>query len=200
MFSFLKLLALSLLIAGTTLAQTISGAEAEKEVADTIKEVKTIVLNNNGKLSEVELDKKIEAVLLPKFDFEQMSKSSLGAGWKKATPAQQSEFIKLFTSLLSHSYLEKIRKNIEKSEVKFHPTTVKEDRVIVHCNVVSDGQNLSIDYRIYFKENAYKVYDVMVENIGLVSNYRSEFAGLLDKGDFEALLNKLRAQVAKVEA
>ena len=200
MTRLVKLFFLSLLFIGSVQAQTISGPAAEKEVSDTINEVKTIVASNQGKLSEKELDKKIEAVLLPKFDFEQMSKSSLGAGWKKATPEQQSEFIKLFTSLLSHSYLEKIRKNIETSEVKFHPSTVKEDRVVVHCNVVADGQSLSIDYRIYLKDGAYKVYDVMVENIGLVSNYRSEFSGLLDKGDFESVLKKLREQVAKVTA
>jgi phospholipid transport system substrate-binding protein len=200
MARLIKLFLISLVFLGTAQAQTLSGADAEKEVSDTIKSVKTIVSENNGKLSGPELDKKIENVLLPKFDFEQMSKSSLGAGWKKATPEQQQEFIKLFTSLLSHSYLEKIRKNIEKSEVTFFPTTVKDDRIIVHCRVVADGQSISIDYRIYLKEGKYKVYDVMVENIGLVSNYRSEFAGLLDKGDFESVLVKLREQVAKVTA
>lgn len=195
-----QLILLSLLLIGSAQAQLISGKAAEKEVSDTINKVKSIVTSNQGKLSEKELDQKIEAILLPKFDFEQMSKSSLGASWKKATPEQQLEFVRLFTSLLSHSYLEKIRKNIESSEVKFLPTTVKEDRVIVHCNVVADGQSLAIDYRIYLKDDAYKVYDVMVENIGLVSNYRSEFSGLLDKGDFESVLKKLREQVAKVAA
>jgi len=198
MTRLIKYLLISFFLIGTSQAQAISGVDAQKEVSDTVKAVKEIVSNNNGQLNEKELDKKIETVLLPKFDFEQMSKSSLGAGWKKANPEQQAEFIKLFTSLLSHSYLEKIRKNIEKSEVSFHPTTVKDDRVIVHSNVVADGQSVSIDYRIYQKDGAYKVYDVMVENIGLVSNYRSEFAGILDSGNFEALLKKLREQVAKV--
>jgi len=200
MIRTLQLLAFSILLVCSAQAQT-PAADAQKEVSDTINQVKTIVSTNAGKLNPAELDKKIEDVLLPKFDFEQMSKSSLGAGWKKATPEQQQEFIKLFTSLLSHSYLEKIRKNIEKSEVTFHPTTINDEgRIIVHCNVVADGQSVSIDYRIYKKDTGYKVYDVMVENIGLVSNYRSEFSGLLDQGNFEALLKKLREQVAKVSA
>jgi phospholipid transport system substrate-binding protein len=188
---------LSLSLASTALAQAVSGADAQKEVKATIDEVKSIVSENNGKLSEAALDEKIESVLLPKFDFDQMSKSSLGSGWKKASPEQQVEFVKLFTTLLAHSYLEKIRKNIEKSEVTFSPTTVKEDRVIVHCRVLADGQSIAIDYRIYLKDGKYKVYDVLVENIGLVSNYRSEFSGLLDSGDFESLLKKLREQVSK---
>lgn len=200
MIRLLKLILISLLFITNAQAQTLSGVEAEKEVSDTIKQVKEIVAKNSGQLSESALDKRIEEVLLPKFDFEQMSKSSLGAGWKKATAEQQKEFITLFTSLLSHSYLEKIRKNIEKSEITFQPTTVKEDRVVVHCRVTSDGQSISIDYRIYMKDGAYKVYDVMVENIGLVSNYRSEFTGLLDKGDFNSLLTRLREQVAKASS
>ncbi len=175
----------------------LSGKDAEDAVSNTIKEVKSIVAQNKGKLPEAEIDKKIETVLLPNFDFEQMSKSSLGSGWKKATPAEQQEFVKLFTTLLSRSYLAKIRKNVETSDVSFQPTTVKEDRVIVHSRVNSDGQDISIDYRMYEKESRFRVYDVIVENVGLVSNYRSEFAGMLDSGDFPALLNKLREQVEK---
>ncbi len=185
------------LLAGNAFAGTVSAKEAEDRVRSTVDEVKRIVAAEKGKLSPKELDKKIEAILLPDFDFELMSRSCLGASWKKATPEQQTEFVSLFTSLLARSYLEKIRKNIEKATVTILPSQVKEDRVVVRSRVTSDGNDIQVDYRIYQKDGKYLVYDVMVENVGLVSNYRSEFASILDSGDFSSLLVKLRTQTAK---
>lgn len=189
--------ALLLLASVGTASAEISAPEAENIVRSTIDEVKKIVADEKGKISDTELDKKIEKVLLPNFDFEQMSKSCLGASWKKGTPEQQKEFVSLFSTLLAKSYLAKIRKNVEKSEVTILPSVVKEDRLEVRSKIKSDGEEIAVNYRIYQKDGKYLVYDVIVENVGLVSNYRSEFASILDGTNFEGLLKRLREQTAK---
>jgi len=187
------------MISSLAFAEAVSAPIAEKTVKDTVDQVKAIVAKDKSSLSEIELDKKIEKILLPKFDFEMMARSCLGANWKKATPAEQEEFVRLFTTLLSKSYLAKIRKNIETATVTLLPSAIKEDRVVVRSRVKSDDQEIGVDYRIYTKAGEYLVYDVLVENVGLVSNYRSEFSSILDSGNFEKLLAKLRTQTAKFD-
>lgn len=170
---------------------------AEEEVRVTIEQVRGVVKAQKASLTEEQLDKKLEEILLPIFDFTEMSRSSLGANWKKATADQQSEFVKLFSSLLSHSYLAKIRKNIENSEVTFLPSIPKEDRIVVRTKIATDDQEIAADYRMYQKDGKWQIYDVLVENVGLVSNYRNEFSSILARQDFPALLDRLRSQIAK---
>lgn len=180
------------------LAQSIDTRAAENAVRDTIAQVKEIVKNKKGVLSESALDKEIEKVLLPRFDFELMARSSLGSGWRKANESEQREFVEVFTSLLSKSYLAKIRKNVENATVTLLPSTVKDDRVVVRSKVKTADQEVAIDYRIYLKDGQYRVYDVLVENVGLVSNYRSEFSSILDKSTFQELIARLKEKNEKL--
>jgi phospholipid transport system substrate-binding protein len=180
------------------LAQSIDTRAAENAVRDTIAQVKEIVKDKKGVLSESALDKEIEKVLLPRFDFELMARSSLGSGWRKANESEQREFVEVFTSLLSKSYLAKIRKNVENATVTLLPSTVKDDRVVVRSKVKTADQEVAIDYRIYLKDGQYRVYDVLVENVGLVSNYRSEFSSILDKSTFQELIARLKEKNEKL--
>jgi phospholipid transport system substrate-binding protein len=136
---------------------------------------------------------------VPLFDFEEMSKSCLGANWRKATPEQQKEFVDLFSKLLSKTYLAKIRSNVEESSVKFLPGMTKGDRVVVRSIINSRGDDVAADYRMLEKNGQLKIYDVVVENVGLVTNYRTEFNSILRKGDFPELLSRLRNQSIKAK-
>lgn len=194
----LLIFCLALMLPLSAYSQAMDNVAAEKAVSDTISAVKLLVKDKKGVLSESALDKEIEKVLLPRFDFELMARSSLGAGWRKANEAEQQEFVEVFTSLLSKSYLAKIRKNVENATVTLLPSTIKDDRIVVRSKVKSEDQEVAIDYRIYLKDGQYRVYDVLVENVGLVSNYRSEFASILDNSTFQELIARLKEKNAKL--
>ena len=189
--NFFVFLALLFLAPGAA-AETLDAASAQRQVRETIDKLKDIVSTNKDRLSPQEIDDQIRDILLPVFDFEAMSKSSLGTNWKKASAAQQQDFVSVFSQLLCSSYLSKIRKSLESSVVSYLPAQVNDDRVVVRTKVKAEGETISIDYRAYQKDEKWRVYDVVIENVGLVSNYRSEFNSMLEKESFDSVLAKLR--------
>jgi phospholipid transport system substrate-binding protein len=144
----------------------------------------------------VELRKIIE----PKFDFNEMAKRSLGSNWNKLSDDEKSEFVSVFSELLARTYLSRIE-NVRKNMV-----TVDSEDVVdrasglslakVKTRVTYKGDEFPIDYKLFRKSDAgWKVYDVIIENIGLVVNYRNEFAGIMRKEKFSGLMKKLKQKV-----
>ncbi len=165
---------------------------AGKTVKAAVEEVQKTVADSQGKISNEALDEKLRDIIAPVFDFQEMSRRSLGANWKKATEEQQKEFVELFSDLLAKNYLKKIRENAVDSGLKFAGEKTKGKKAMVKTTVLYNGDTASINYRLREKGGAWKVYDVVIENIGLVSNYRSEFAGIVNKDGVEGLITKLK--------
>lgn len=164
-----------------------------KIVETTVDKVRESVLTNKSKLSVAEMDKNLKDIIYPVFDFKEMAKRSLGANWSKGTSAQQEEFVNLFSELLAKNYLKKIRENVEKSKIVVKGEIKKGDNMLVRTVIIdSEGEESSIDYQMMTKDSKWLIYDVIIENIGLVSNYRSEFAGIIKKEEFNGLLVRLR--------
>lgn len=170
---------------------------AMERVKQSISELKTYVTENTGKVPAAQLEQELEDRVKPIFDFREMAKRSLGASWGKLTEPQQKEFVELFSSLLSNSYLTKIRDGMQRGEFVFGDEKRKDALAIVSTKVLLDGEKIAIDYRLFLQHEQWRVYDVVIENVGLVGNYREEFAGLMRKGGFEALMENLRAKAAK---
>ena len=137
---------------------------------------------------------KLYDIIEPHFDFSEMAKRSLGAHWNTIDGAQQKEFVELFSKLLARTYLDKIE-GIKKDIVKFKGEQVDGGRAIVKTTVENKGDVFPIDYKLLKRESGWHVYDVVIENIGLVSNYRNEFSGIIRKDKFTGLLEKLRKKV-----
>ena len=122
-----------------------------------------------------------------------MSKLCLGQNWKAGTPEQQKEFVDLFSDLLARTYLRRIRENAGASKLTLlGESKPGEGRSLVKTKVEYNGDIVAIDYRLQFVEGKWRIYDVVIENIGLVSNYRSEFAGIIHNEKFDGLLVRLR--------
>ena len=195
LLSFSGVLLCSLLCLSTLAVERVA-AEAEKPsetVKRVVEEVRTTVAANEGKVAAEALDEKLREVISPVFDFRSMARSSLAQNWNKATPEQQVEFVDLFSDLLARTYLKRIRDNVATSEFKLLKERTKGKKAIVNTEVTYDeDQTAAIEYRMRLKNDNWLVYDVKVENIGLVSNYRSEFAGIVKKDKIEGLLVRLR--------
>ncbi|MCB0358599.1 MAG: ABC transporter substrate-binding protein, partial [Bdellovibrionales bacterium] len=161
--------------------------------------VRDTVSHHPAGASVDELDSKLEGLILPVFDFREMARRSLGKNWNSGSNEQRKEFVDLFTKLLSDTYLKRIRE-IEKSTVSYVGERVHGSRAVVKTVVTQEGQDFPIDYRMGKQGEVWRVYDVVIENISLVSNYRSEFAGIIRKDSFSGLLERLRQKRAEMVA
>ena len=142
-------------------------------------------------------EQRIAAAAEKLFDFVELSKRTLGLDWNKFTPDQRKEFVELFKTILKDAYVDKIttytneQVNFTK-EVPLSETTVEVQSVIL----TKSGQ-VPIYYRVMKKDNEWKVYDVVIEGVSLISNYRSQFREILGNDPPEKLLETLRKKVGK---
>lgn len=171
----------------------IAESNAENTIQKIVNEVKESVSSHEG--SDEELDKKLLKIIKPVFDFREMSRRSLGSNWRNATPEEQNEFTELFSDLLSKNYLKQIRDNARTSDFKVTSSKEEGIRAFVQTVVKTPKEEIKIDYRLYNRNKAWKVYDVVIENIGLVSNYRSEFANIVNKDGMKGLISQLKEKL-----
>lgn len=169
---------------------------AQATIEQTVTHVRDVVTAEEGKTSAVELDKKLREIVAPVFDFQEMSMLCLGQNWKAGTPEQQKEFVDLFSELLARTYLRRIRENAKDSEfVILSYSNLAADRALVRTKVNYNGDQAGVDYRLRLQEGRWKIYDVVIENVGLVTNYRNEFSSIIRKEKFDGLLVRLRAKL-----
>jgi phospholipid transport system substrate-binding protein len=126
-----------------------------------------------------------------------MARRSLGVHWKDRTPQERQEFVMLFTDLLENSYAGKIE-GYKGEKIVYGKETVDPPYAEVRTTIVTpQGQEYSVDYRLLKNPDRWRVYDVVIEGVSLVNNYRSQFAGILQKSSFDELSKKLRETVRK---
>jgi phospholipid transport system substrate-binding protein len=126
------------------------------------------------------------------FDFDEMAKRSLGPQWNKQAPAKQQEFVQAFSKFLFNVYIDKIEKYTDE-KITYKEKEIQGDFALVDALVVGNqsGQ-IPLTYHLHLKDGNWKAYDVVIEGVGLVENYRSQFDSILSKGSFEDLLKQLR--------
>ena len=144
-----------------------------------------------GADKENERREELRKVLYSRFDFTEMAKRALGPHWQRRSPEEQKEFVELFTSLLEGAYLDKIE-SYNGEKVEYFNETVDNNYAEVDTKIVdNNGQQFSVNYRLHNVDGDWKVYDVVIENVSLVNNYRSQFNRVLAKSSFEELLTAI---------
>ncbi|MCS7215824.1 MAG: ABC transporter substrate-binding protein [Thermodesulfovibrio sp.] len=135
------------------------------------------------------LRKEIEKV----FDFEEMSKRSLGVYWKDRTPQEKNEFIALYKDLLERSYIEKIESYTDE-EVIYTDEKIEDGKYAeVKTKVITkEKKEIPIDYRLYFTGKDWKVYDIVIEGVSLVNNYRSQFSKIIRNNSYQELVKRMK--------
>jgi phospholipid transport system substrate-binding protein len=135
---------------------------------------------------------RLKEAVNPIFDYEEMARRSLGAHWRRRTPAEQEEFAKLFRAFLEKVYSEKIGL-YDGERVVFGRETFDQDYAQVESAVVNaKGEQLLVVYRLKRTDGKWKVYDAVVENISIVNNYRSQFERVISKSSYEELRKMLK--------
>jgi phospholipid transport system substrate-binding protein len=132
------------------------------------------------------------------FDFTELSKRTLGREWKKMSAEQQKEFVGLFKQLLQGVYADRLLAYSDQKVIFDKETMLKKGRAEVQSYLqTSDGNKIPLFYRLTDKSGSWKVYDVVIEGVSMVKNYRTQFKQILAKGSHDKLLQVLRDKVNK---
>ena len=132
------------------------------------------------------------------FDFKELSRRTLGREWKKMKPEQQKEFVQLFKQLLQGVYADRLLAYSDQKIIFAKETMLKKGRAEVQSFLqTSDGKKIPLFYRLTDKSGSWKVYDVIIEGVSMVKNYRTQFRKILAKDSHEKLLDILRNKVGK---
>ena len=130
------------------------------------------------------------------FNWTEMARRTLGLHWAARSPAEQQEFVDLFRDLLERSYLSKIERYTGEP-VAYVGESVDGDVATVRTRLTTrQNQEIPIDYRMSRQGDRWLIYDVLVENVSLVSNYRTQFDGIIKSSSYQELVRRLKARVS----
>lgn len=136
----------------------------------------------------------LRQILATRFDFAEMAKRSLGANWQKGSSAEQQQFIRLFTDHLEKSYIAQIE-SYAGEKIIYGREAVEQDQAEVETKIVTKkSEHMSVNYKLKADGADWKVYDVVIENVSLVNNFRTQFSRILAKGSFAELIGQLEAK------
>jgi phospholipid transport system substrate-binding protein len=125
------------------------------------------------------------------FDFEELSKRTLARHWAARTPAERTRFTELFTDLLENNYVSRIE-SYSGEKILYLPEQVDGDTVAVRCRFVTQkGAEVPLDYRMQKGGDRWQAYDVLVEGVSLVANYRTQFNSIINRSSYEGLVKRL---------
>lgn len=164
------------------------------QTKQTVDKVFGIVNDPNLKPASRQQERReqLRQVIYPRFDFAEMAKRSLGAEWGRRSPQEQQEFVRVFTGLLEASYVDQIEGS-NGDRIVYGREQMDGDNAEVFTKVVTKkGEEVSINYKLHRAGGDWKVYDVVVEDISLVNNYRSQFSRILANASFDDLLRRLQ--------
>lgn len=140
---------------------------------------------------------KIRAISEKMFDFTELSRRTLGTNWKNFNPDQQKEFIELYRDILEDAYMDRITSYTDEKVVFQKEIMLSEDTAEVQSNIITKKAETPIYYRVILKDGEWRVYDVVIEGVSLIKNYRTQFREILANKSPEELLKILRKKVGK---
>ena len=191
---------LLLLLSGVAAQPAVAGGATEA-MKSTIDEVLKIVqdkeLKQPGRAEERR--KRLEQVVGDRFDYQEMSRRALGAPWNTLSDKDKQEFVGLFQTLLTSSYADKVE-TYSGEGVQYLNERTEKDFAEVRTKVLTGKTEIPLDYRLLNKGADWLVYDVVVDGVSLVSNYRGQFSKILRASTFADLLDQLRKKSDKIKA
>ncbi len=173
-----------------------------EQIRTTVEKVLAILENSslmedgNGKKPDAEAMAKyredLRKAIFPQFDIQEMARRSLGLNWRPRTPTEQQEFIGLFSELLEDFLSDKL-KSFEDEKFVYNGEIKDGDYAKVETMILTkEGKEISIDYRLHLVDENWKVYDMVIENVSLVKNYRSQFNRIIAKSSYQGLVKQIR--------
>ncbi len=190
-FTLLTIIMLALAVPGAM-------AAAPTEVARQVIDKALDILNDPANAGPAKKNYRLQMVkqiVDRHFDYGEMAKRSLGPAWNKLNNAQRDEFVRLFAELLEASYADKIDRYAKRVRVDYAGESLDGEYAEVRTVVVRPNDRIPLNYRLRNESGNWMVYDVVIEGVSLVSNYRSQFSRIINESSYAELLNRLRNRV-----
>ena len=188
-----------LIVAGIFLATNVFAAvtdEVKKTVDEVVKIVSDKELKKNDQKRRQMLKKSISGI----FDYNEMAKRSMGKHWNQRTAAEKKQFADLFASLLENSYASKIE-SYNNEKIVYLKEVVDSDHAEIKSKVVTAKRDeFTLDYRMLNQNNRWMVYDVVIEGVSLVSNYRTQFNKIITTNGYPELVKKLQNKTNELKS
>lgn len=170
----------------------------DQAVKDTTEQMRALISTNHElyRTDKAKFYAVVDEVLVPRFDVPGISKLVLGRNWKKATPDQRKRFTNSFKTSLIRNYADALLENYDTVEAKFIPLRLVggEKDVTVKAELKRKaGRPVAIGFSMQLVGNEWKVYDVIIENLSLVTNFRSQFNQEIKKNGLEALIKRVES-------
>ena len=177
-------------------AREAAAAEPTTQLRMQIDRVLKVLQDPNLKSPEKSKERRaaMRAVANDIFDFTETSKRALGRHWAARTPAEREQFVQLFADVLERSYISKVEVYGGET-IEYAGDTVDGDQAAVNTRIVTrQGLRVPIQYRMQRKGERWLVYDVVIEGVSLVANYRSQFYKIIQTSSFEELVKKMKTR------
>jgi len=186
-----RLTLLAALFAGSATATDISPQDLVRDTSSrmltALRDEQDAIARDSGRLYEL-----VSTIVLPYFDFERMSQWVLGKNWRTATPAQRDAFVEQFRILLVRTYGRALSEYADE-KIVYLPfvNDGKSSTVTVRTEIEKAGSTIPISYSMYNSQHGWKVYDVAISGVSLVTNYRSTFGNIIRNEGMDSLIRQL---------
>jgi phospholipid transport system substrate-binding protein len=173
-----------------------AATKAIDDVRTTVDEVLTVLRDKATPAAQRR--EKIRNLVRGRFDFELMARSTLGRQWKAASKQEQETFIELYSKLLEATYVGRIEAYTSE-KVTYGSEKTKGDKALVETNIVTASVEIPIEYKLVQNETDWKVYDVVIEGVSLIRNFRSSYGSIVEKEGFPGLFARMESKVKELE-
>lgn len=198
-----RLLAILLLVSFMTpslqpaMANNANGQDPMALITVTVNSI--IDLLNDKNISKDQRISRIRPLVFEHFDFNEMSKRVLGTNWRGLTPAQQKTFADIFSRLLEATYVGKIELYSD-VKVTFQNELIQDETARVNTLIHTKTKDIPLVYYMFFNGKSWYVYDVIIENVSLVSTYRSTYNQIIRQKGFDDLIKEMNKKIEELNA
>jgi phospholipid transport system substrate-binding protein len=168
--------------------------EPTEKIKQTTDKILSIVTNPALKDPPKAQERKrlVRSAVDERFDWEEMASRALSTHWAKRTPEEKKEFVRLFSDLLERTYMTKVE-DYSGEKVLYAGENIEGDNAVVKVRIVTKkSKEIPVDYRLEKKGNDWLVYDVSIEGVSLINNYRTQFNSIISQSSYENLVKRLR--------
>lgn len=168
-------------------------AVVQETVSSVIMVLKDDAMDREGRWQ------RIGEIINRRFDFQTMSQSILATNWKSATPEEKRKFVEFFSQYLENTYRTKIESYTDQ-RIEFTGEKVQGSRAWVDSVIHTSNTEIPVSYKLIDKDGEWYAYDVVIEGISLVSNYRNTYAAIIKNEGMDGLLSDLQTRIARYKA
>jgi len=185
------ILSLALVASGGLTSRALAGAPTDY-VRGILNQV--MALQNDAALSPQARAQAVHKIIERNFDFGLMAKDSLGPTYDRLSSGQRQEFTQTFSYLFQDSYTRLVLNFLKKENIQYGRELPEGDKARVDTAIVRTNENIPVTYLMHTAPQGWVLYDVMVDGVSILQNYKTQFAQVINTKSFEFLLNKMQEQ------